>query len=86
MKLIITESQLSLIQESSYNGMFEGDTIRVGTFARRKLPRPVEKNVISAISREVQGNASTSKLRAGEYNEVEIKLFGQLLAFLKGTY
>jgi hypothetical protein len=86
MKLIITESQLALIQESSYNGLFEGDSIRVASFHRRKMPRAVEKNVLAAISKKVPGNATAFKLRAGEYNDLEINLFGQLLAFLKGDY
>ena len=50
------------------------------------MPRAVEKNVLAAISKKVPGNATAFKLRAGEYNDLEINLFGQLLAFLKGDY
>jgi hypothetical protein len=50
------------------------------------MPRAVEKNVLAAISKQVPGNATSFKLRAGEYNDLEINLFGQLLVFLRGDY
>ncbi len=66
--------------------MFEGDSIRVASFHRRKMPKAVEKNVLASISKQVPGNATSFKLRAGEYNDLEINLFGQLLVFLRGDY
>ncbi len=66
--------------------MFEGDSIRVASFHKRKMPRAVEKNVLASISKQVPGNATSFKLRAGEYNDLEINLFGQLLVFLRGDY
>jgi len=86
MKIIITESQSKMIIESSFMGKHEGDMIRVGSFSRRKMPRPVQQNVLRAISTKVEGNATSSKLRDGVYDDIEISLFGQLLAFLRGDW
>lgn len=86
MKIVITESQSKMLIESSYMGKYEGDMIRVGSFSRRKMPRPVQQNVLRAISSKVEGNASSSKLRDGVYDDIEITLFGQLLAFLRGDW
>jgi hypothetical protein len=86
MKISITESQSKMIMESSFMGKYEGDMIRVGSFSRRKMPRPVQQNILRAISTKVEGNATSSKLRDGVYDDIEITLFGQLLAFLKGDW
>jgi hypothetical protein len=86
MKIVITESQSKMIMESSYMGKYEGDMIRVGSFSRRKMPRPVQQNVLRAISSKVEGNASSSKLRDGVYDDIEITLFGQLLSYLRGDW
>lgn len=67
-------------------GKYEGDMIRVGSFSRRKMPRPVQQNVLRAISSKVEGNASSSKLRDGVYDDIEITLFGQLLSYLRGDW
>jgi hypothetical protein len=50
------------------------------------MPRPVVKNVLRAISNVLQSDVKQSKLKNGEYDNVEIRLFGQLLSFLNGTY
>ena len=67
-------------------GKYEGDMIRVGSFSRRKMPRPVQQNVLRAISSKVEGNASSSKLRDGAYDDIGITLFGQLLSYLRGDW
>lgn len=74
------------LNEHSYMGKYEGDKIRVGEFSKRKMPRPVVKNVLRAISNILQSDVKQSKLKNGEYDEIEIRLFGQLLSFLNGTY
>lgn len=86
MKIIITESQLIALTEQSYMGKYEGDTINVGHFSKRKIPQPVLTNILKSISKKVEGNATLSKFRKGEYDDIEITLFGQLMSFLKGTY
>jgi len=74
------------LNEHSYMGKYEGDKIMVGEFSKRKMPRPVVKNVLRAISNVLQSDVKQSKLKNGEYDNVEINLFGQLLSFLSGTY
>jgi uncharacterized FlgJ-related protein len=74
------------LNEHSYMGKYEGDKITVGEFSKRKMPRPVVKNVLRAISNVLQSDVKQSKLKNGEYDDVEIRLFGQLLSFLNGTY
>jgi uncharacterized FlgJ-related protein len=74
------------LNEHSYMGKYEGDKIMVGEFSKRKIPRPVVKNVLRAISNVLQSDVKQSKLKNGEYDNVEINLFGQLLSFLSGTY
>jgi len=74
------------LNEHSYMGKYEGDKIMVGEFSKRKMPRPVVKNVLRAISNVLQSDVKQSKLKNGEYDNVEIRLFGQLLSFLNGTY
>jgi uncharacterized FlgJ-related protein len=74
------------LNEYSYMGKYEGDKIKVGEFSKRKMPRPIEKNVLRAISNVLESDVKQSKLRKGEYDDVEIRLFGQLLSFLSGTY
>ena len=86
MEIIITESQSKMLIESSFMGKYEGDMIRVGSFSRRKMPRPVQQNVLRAISTKVEGNATSTKLRDGVYDDIEILLFGQLLSFLRGDW
>lgn len=82
----LTEIAKSLMNEYSYNGKYEGDIIRVGSFSKRKLPSPVLSNVLKSISSKVYGTATKAKYLNGEYNDVEIKLFGQLISALNGTY
>ena len=74
------------LNEHSYMGKYEGDRITIGEFSKRKIPRPVMKNVLRSISNVLQSDVKQSKLKNGEYDNVEIKLFGQLLSFLSGTY
>lgn len=76
----------SIVKENRYMGKSEGDLIRVGSFSKLKMPKPVVKNVLKSISNKIQSNVSEKKLRSGEYDDVEIRLFGQLLSFLTGTY
>jgi hypothetical protein len=82
----LTEIAKTVMNEYSYNGKYEGDEIRVGSFSRRKLPSPVLTNVLRAISQKVYGTATKAKYLNGEYNDIEIKLFGQLISALNGTY
>ena len=82
----LTEIAQTVMNEYSYNGKYEGDSIRVGSFSKRKLPSPVLTNVLKGISQKVYGSATKAKYLNGEYNDVEIKLFGQLIAALNGTY
>ena len=86
MKIIITEQQLTTLAEQAYQGKYEGDPIRVGNFSKRKIPSPVLSNVLKSISKKVDGNATSAKLKKGDYDDIEITLFGQLMSFLKGTY
>jgi hypothetical protein len=86
MKIIITETQLRTITEQSYMGKYEGDTIKVSHFSKRKIPQPVLSNILKSISKKVEGNATSAKFKKGEYDDIEITIFGQLLSFLKGTY
>ncbi len=74
------------IKEHSYMGKYEGDSIKVSEFSKRKLPKPVLKNVLKSISNKIESDVKQSKLIKGEYDDVEIRLFGQLLSYLNGTY
>jgi hypothetical protein len=82
----LTEIVKIVMNEYSYNGKYEGDLIRVGSFSKRKLPTPVLTNVLKTISQKVYGTATKAKYLNGEYNDIEIKLFGQLISALNGTY
>lgn len=85
-KIIITESQLKTLLEYSYMGKYEGDMIRVGDFRNLLLPKSVLSNVLKGISSKIGEVTTAKKLRSGDYDDIEIKLFGQLFAFLTGRY
>ena len=86
MQIIISESQLKTLLEYSYKGRYEGDLVRVGEFSKYRLPKPVLLNVLKAISYKVGEVTTAIKFKNGEYDDVEIRLFGQLFAFLTGSY
>lgn len=86
MKIIITESQIRTLLEYSYMGKYEGDLIRIGDFKNLKLPKPILMNVLKSISKKTGLATNSSKFKNGDYDDVEIILFGQLFAFLTGRY
>ena len=86
MKIIITETQLQNLFEYSYNGKYEGDLIRIGEFSRYTLPKPILLNVLKAISHKIGAVTTAKQFKNGDYNDVEIRLFGQLVSFLVGNY
>ena len=76
----------SIVQEYSFNGKYEGDTIMVGSFRRRQLPKAILSNVLRAIQASTGQRATSLKYMNGVYDNVEIKLFGQLLTYLSGRW
>lgn len=67
-------------------GKYEGDMIDVGHFSGRKIPKPVLVNVLKVISKTIGEDVTSSKFRRGQYDDTEIPIFGQLMAFLTGTF
>jgi hypothetical protein len=75
-----------IIIEGGYMGRYEGDMISVRHFNRFKLPHPVEQTVLRVISNKINAKANKQDLRHGVYNDIEIPLFGQLIAALSGNW
>ena len=75
-----------IVKEYSFEGKYEGDTIFVGAFRRRNLPKPILSNVLKAIQATTGQRATTLKYMNGAYDNVEIKLFGQLITYLSGRW
>lgn len=84
--VVLTESQFKRLVEYSYQGLYEGDEIRVGMFHKAKLPKVIMQNVLNSIARKTGEKTTSSKLQMGVYNDVRIPLFGQLLSFLTGNW
>lgn len=83
---LTTQKQKTPINEHSYMGKYEGDQIKVGEFSKMKLPSTILKNVLRVISKKTETDAVRSKLKNGEYDSIDIPMFGQLFAFLTGRY
>jgi hypothetical protein len=79
-------SIIEMVNEYSFNGKYEGDSVMVGSFRRRQLPAPIRTNVLKAITNSTGKRATLAKYNNGEYDGVEIRLFGQLLTYLSGRW
>jgi hypothetical protein len=77
---------IEMVNEYSFNGKYEGDMVRVGSFRRRDLPNPIMTNVLKAITNTTGQRATSVKYKNGAYDDVEIRLFGQLLTYLSGRW
>lgn len=77
---------LEIVNEYSFNDKFEGDTVRVGSFRMRTLPKAVMVNVLKSIGEATGTRATYAKYLKGVYDDVEIRLFGQLLTYLSSKW
>jgi hypothetical protein len=77
---------IEMVNEYSFNGKYEGDMVRVGSFRRRDLPNAIMTNVLKAITNTTGQRATSVKYKKGAYDDVEIRLFGQLLTYLSGRW
>jgi hypothetical protein len=75
-----------IVKEYSFEGKYDGDTIFVGSFRRRNLPKPILSNVLKAIQATTGQRATSLKYMNGAYDNVEIRLFGQLITYLSGRW
>jgi len=83
----LTKQQIQeIVSEYSFNGKYEGDNIFIGSFRRRALPKPILVNVMRAIKMVVGKGVTSTRYNSGEYDTVEIPLFGQLLTYLSGKW
>ncbi len=86
-QLTLTKGKiLEMVNEYSFNGKYEGDSVMIGSFRRRQLPKPIITNILRAISNITGQRATYTKYTKGEYDDIEIKLFGQLLTYLSGRW
>lgn len=77
---------LEMVNEYSFDGKFEGDTVRVGSFRMRTLPKAIMVNVLKSIGEATGTRATYVKYLKGVYDDVEIRLFGQLLTYLSHNW
>ncbi len=80
------EAIQNIVKEYSFDGKYEGDPILVGSFRRRNLPKPIISNVLRSIQNSTGKRATHLKYLNGDYDSVEIKLFGSLLTYLSGRW
>jgi hypothetical protein len=76
---------LEIVNEYSFDGKFEGDMVKVGSFRMRTLPKAIMVNVLKAIALATGSKVTYIKYTKGIYDDVEIRLFGQLLTYLSGN-
>lgn len=84
--ILTKEAIENIVKEYSFDGKYEGDKIFVGSFRRRQLPKPILSNVLKAIQATTGQRATLLKYMNGAYDNVEIRLFGQLLTYLSGRW
>lgn len=84
--ILTKEAIENIVKEYSFDGKYEGDKIFVGSFRRRQLPKPILSNVLKAIQATTGQRATSLKYMNGAYDNVEIRLFGQLLTYLSGRW
>ena len=84
--ILTKEAIENIVKEYSFDGKYEGDKIFVGSFRRRQLPKAILSNVLRAIQASTGQRATSLKYMNGVYDNVEIKLFGQLLTYLSGRW
>jgi hypothetical protein len=83
----LTKSKiLEIVNEYSFNGKFEGDTVIVSSFRMKTLPKAIMVNVLRSISEATGTRATYIKYTKGIYDNVEIRLFGQLLTYLSNNW
>lgn len=80
------EAIQNIVKEYSFDDKYEGDPILVGSFRRRNLPKPIISNVLRSIQNSTGKRATQLKYLNGDYDNVEIKLFGPLLTYLSGRW
>lgn len=84
--ILTKEGIMNIVKEYSFDGKYEGDKIFVGSFRRRNLPKPIISSVLKAIQKSTDQRATSLKYMNGDYDNVEIRLFGQLLTYLSGRW
>ena len=84
--ILTKEGIMNIVKEYSFGGKYEGHRIFVGAFRRRNLPKPIISSVLKAIQMSTGQRATSLKYMNGAYDNVEIRLFGQLLTYLSGRW